>query len=403
MTPRTNDALNSIHKLISRTTTYSEHFPRHDHTHSQNSNQNVLRLDYSLQSSVSQRPWTSESRGKYCRRIPILASRTQEGAVSVGRDDDIDAISEGDSDILGANKDGVDFSLLKGTDTQGKWVKQGVEIYRKESETGRKEMERTGKVAQSCEDMVGRSHGNVGDAQQYAEHNIVTPCGQELVIEAQSSNSRKATAAVGRAKLVDNWTQTEEEYFDATPRLSALLPQVQDTLSSNTDPQPQNGTLSTPAQAQPNRLPQAKVANKTTVSSTIGEKLQRYQPTPRLSEVSGPLNYKLDASQLVKFPLAKRPLSSIVDLLPTYNPLMNSGHARHYSADEAIFSNNNSHQVRTTEATRRLMGLYNGFNRTEVMQRFHKQYPEKAPDLREYSIREGRRHVIHGSHAYYFH
>ncbi|MCG8622844.1 MAG: hypothetical protein MJE68_12725, partial [Proteobacteria bacterium] len=110
-----------------------------------------------------------------------------------------------------------------------------------------------------------------------------------------------------------------------------------------------------------------------------------------------------DASQLVKFPLAKRPLSSVVDSLPAYNAMMNSGHTRHYSADAAVFSNKNLHQVRTAEATRRLMGLCNGFNRTEVLQRFHEQYPEKAPDLREYSIREGRRHVIHGSHAYYFH
>lgn len=329
--------------------------------------------------------------------------KTQGGAVSVGRDDD-NTVSEGDSDILGASNDGVVFSLLKEAATQGKVVeigKQWVETYREEAETCRKEMETNGKEVHTQKDVVG-SRGNIGDTQQHAEH--VTPCGQESVNKAECSNSWKESdltiAAAGRAKVVDNWTQTEEEYFDTTP--SALLPQVHNTLSSNTDQRSQTGTSSPPVQTQPNRLPhvestQAKVANETTFSSASEEKLQRYQPTPKLP---GPP--KFDASQLVKFPLAKRPLSSIVDSLPAYNPATNSGHTRHYSADTAIFSKN-SHHVHTTEATRRLMGLYNGFNRTEVLQRFHEQYPENAPDLREYSIREGRRHIIHGSHAYYFH
>ena len=58
---------------------------------------------------------------------------------------------------------------------------------------------------------------------------------------------------------------------------------------------------------------------------------------------------------------------------------------------------------RSVGSTRRLMGLYNNFSKTEVLRRFHDQYPEDVPDLRDYSIREGKRHVIHGHHAYYFH
>lgn len=58
---------------------------------------------------------------------------------------------------------------------------------------------------------------------------------------------------------------------------------------------------------------------------------------------------------------------------------------------------------RSAVSTRRLMGLYNNYSRTEVLRRFHDQYPEGVPDLRDYSIREGKRHVIHGHHAYYFH
>ena len=57
----------------------------------------------------------------------------------------------------------------------------------------------------------------------------------------------------------------------------------------------------------------------------------------------------------------------------------------------------------TPHPTQRLMSLVNGFNKTEILKRFHKEFPEKAPDLREYSVHEGKRHIIHGSHAYYYH
>ena len=328
--------------------------------------------------------------------------RTQDGAETAGRGDDIEA----DSDMLEASNDGVVFSLLKRTETYGKKVevnKQGVDTTsREEGETGQREMESNRNMVKTNEDRMG-SRGNIGDTKQHIEY---TPCGQELMNEAEISDSQKmsdlAIVATGRTKLVDNWTQTEEEYFDITP--TALLPHVYNTLSSNTDPLSQTGNSSPPGQTQTNRLPQVettqtKVANETTVSSAAKETLRRFQPTQRTLEVSRPPNCMLDGSQLVKFPLAKRPLSAFVDSLQAYNA---SGHTRHHSANAAVFSNN-SHQVRTAEATRRLMGLYNGFNRTEVLQRFHEQYPEKAPDLREYSIREGRRHIIHGYHAYYFH
>ena len=63
----------------------------------------------------------------------------------------------------------------------------------------------------------------------------------------------------------------------------------------------------------------------------------------------------------------------------------------------------NNYIPRTVDSTQRLNILYNGFSRTETLKRFREQHPENAPDLRHYSIREGKRHIIHGSHAYYFH
>ena len=56
---------------------------------------------------------------------------------------------------------------------------------------------------------------------------------------------------------------------------------------------------------------------------------------------------------------------------------------------------------RTAIASRRLMSAFE-FNRSAIKRRFHSEYPENAPDLRENSC-QGRRHIIHGHHAYYFH
>lgn len=56
---------------------------------------------------------------------------------------------------------------------------------------------------------------------------------------------------------------------------------------------------------------------------------------------------------------------------------------------------------RTAIASRRLMNTFE-FDRSAVKRRFHAEYPENAPDLRENSS-QGKRHLIHGHHAYYFH
>lgn len=56
---------------------------------------------------------------------------------------------------------------------------------------------------------------------------------------------------------------------------------------------------------------------------------------------------------------------------------------------------------RTAIASRRLMSAFE-FDKSAVKRRFHAEYPENAPDLRENSS-QGKRHLIHGHHAYYFH
>ena len=43
------------------------------------------------------------------------------------------------------------------------------------------------------------------------------------------------------------------------------------------------------------------------------------------------------------------------------------------------------------------------YSKTEALRHFHIQHPKRAPDLREFSISQGRRHVINGYHAHYWH
>ncbi len=43
------------------------------------------------------------------------------------------------------------------------------------------------------------------------------------------------------------------------------------------------------------------------------------------------------------------------------------------------------------------------YNKSEALRQFHNQYPSHTPDLRQYSISSGRRHIINGYHAYYWH
>ena len=70
---------------------------------------------------------------------------------------------------------------------------------------------------------------------------------------------------------------------------------------------------------------------------------------------------------------------------------------RPHSADDVY-----SYTPRTASSTRRLMSAYD-YSKSDALRRFHQQYRETTPDLREYSLCEGKRHIIHGSHAYFFH
>ena len=370
ITPRTNEALNSIHRLLTRTTTYGEHFPGQTvpSNHHNGDQKNILRLDYSLRSCVSQRPWTSESRGKYCRRIPMSPRMAVEP--------ESDNVSEADSaDGLG-DSDGIVFSLLKGAESH----KGGVE-----------------------------SHGEAGSHDEGANpHKAQNDACDQIATKSNKETNYliKIKGHGDQSNMVDSSTQTEEEYFITTATPNAPLAQLRSTtLTSTATPQLTASQSAALAYKLP-RVGTTQSAKKVTLPSSKEDTAAAgVQPSLRLPKASlVPEPSKLDASQLVRFPSAKRPLSAFVDTLPIYKTMLKPQHTRSYSADASYPPHqNNNNNIRTAQSTRRLMTLYNGFTRSEVMKKFHEQYPENAPDLREYSIREGKRHVICGSHAYYFH
>lgn len=289
ITPNTQQALNSIHTLLTRTTTYSEQFasstPRGIHT------PNIISLDNSFRSRQSQRPWTAESRGKYSRKLPPTPYSTQQKT----------------------------SGYLFGTENyQGQFEHSN---YQPQSEP-------------------------------IMEHPAAT--GFDLGMEGEKSPTTKVK--------VDQATQTEEEYFSEQ--------------STHTEKQTEDKL--------PALTPSAHVED------TKSDHVQESYKLPQLSHNIAPPEEGLPIQPVN----TDRPASAYF-YTQSEGYTDNLRHKRSFSA--------NAYIPRTVDSTRRLNSLYNGFSRTETLKRFHEQYPETAPDLRHYSIREGKRHIIHGSHAYYFH
>ena len=57
----------------------------------------------------------------------------------------------------------------------------------------------------------------------------------------------------------------------------------------------------------------------------------------------------------------------------------------------------------TSEPVSSLNDWTRPYSKTEVLRNFHFSYPEIPPDIRQFSMCSGRRHVINGYHAYYWH
>ena len=278
-----------------------------------------------------------------------------------------DNVSEADSDGVG-DSDGVVFTLLKGAESQ----KGGMESH----------------------DRGAEAHKGVEYHNRESEQKDPIILSQNRkTVTSEDTNVTDLVKIKGRggSNMVDSSTQTEEEYFSDTTTPNTPLPQLSTTTPQLTVSQPPQ------SRSQAYKLPQVG-PTQSTKRVTVPSPQENSGAQSSLRPLEASKLNKLDASQLVRFPSAKRPLSAFINSLPAYNTMLKPQHTRSYSADACY-----TPHIRTAQATKRLMTLYNGFNRSEVMRKFHEQYPERAPDLREYSIREGKRHVICGSHAYYYH
>ena len=102
-----------------------------------------------------------------------------------------------------------------------------------------------------------------------------------------------------------------------------------------------------------------------------------------------------DVPHLTKDQTADEPRVAVV-VEPRPLTAKNS-HRRSLSVGDCV-----SFRPRSTIVCRRFSQIYS-FSRSNVMRQFHSQYPEPAPDLRQFGIQTGKRHTIHGYNAYYFH
>ncbi len=310
ITPNTQRALESFQGLLTRSTTYGEHFHQ-----SPSGIQPSSRLDYSFRSRESQRPWTTESRGKYScpyNTLHILSPLTSPSQLSEH------SWEEGNEDE--SLTDNSDTAIIP-VDVQYKKMVSKEEI--------------------------------PSSASEVTNMPVTSP---ERVV-------RKGV------EMVSVYTQTEDEYFCNENQML---------------PSPEN-----------NKFPE--------VSSDF---------TPNRS-------MDILTSKIYKLPMIERPITATVPEgedpqhvnKSQFNELKSPRRDTILVRSQGVKNLAMSHRVddnkvstpRTVEATRRMADLYNGFSRSEILKQFNHQYQEKAPDLRRYSIREGKRHVINGTHSYYYH
>lgn len=188
-------------------------------------------------------------------------------------------------------------------------------------------------------------------------------------------------------EMSDAETQTEEIYFEM---------HEEQTLS-----------------ASPEREPTAAVQNRSTQTPDSTPPLPR-KPIDRVTAriyklpLIDALKEKQVASLATRIQLSKRvgSIESPMHSSRKQNSLMHSQKSHEASQGDSRLDRKGDDMAfkpRSIESTRRMLHVFNDFSKSQVLRRFNQQYPEIAPDLRRYSIKEGKRHFINGRHAYYFH
>ena len=334
----TQSALDTIHSAVSRSTTYGDHFTPRAYTQLQPNR----RTDYSINSRLSQRPWTDESRGKYNSDFPV-------GPL-------IDPLLSDD-----------------------------------ESEEDEESEERTTAGGPGQEEGVASPGGNVPES-------------------TEETSAIKETEVVQKC---DASTQTDEAFFteNITPQeppnhISQILPPTDKTTADvPSGSPPTSPPARNPIDSLTARLYKFPLLDQQRPATERGNPVSKLEFSPRRysaegTKVQSPRGYSAwgvggDLSAAQKQDLERRRSLSQPSVS---HKLQSLSRVLQAQTDAQVRT------PRTVESTRRMMQVFNRFSRSESMRRFHQHYQESAaPDLRVFSIREGKRHIIHGTHAYYYH
>ena len=345
----TKQAIAAIHSLLARSTTYNEHYtPRSSHTQSRPAS----RPDHSLSSRLSLRPWTAESRGKYSHCAP---------------DDSF-------------YYPYLEYAYTPRQDTSPTTVSKVAQ----DSEQGRKEC---GTIEEE-EDTVAAEEGNEGEDRQEEEEE------QEVKQKVEMSDAA---------------TQTDEAYFkqhsDVYPS-----PPPPDAAQQQQQQRPHTVHVSAIQTSPPS------TSSPTHTRKPIDALTAKLYKLPLID--SPPLKTKrTTATQMPVSPARSPPaiqlskkvgtLASSFDKFNTQQPSVSQ---KLYSLSKASREDSRlgkccdaASKPRSVESTRRMIQVFNGYSKAKTLKRFTQQYQDPVPDLRHFSIREGKRHFIHGTHAYYYH
>lgn len=226
---------------------------------------------------------------------------------------------------------------------------------------------------------------------------------KDATVAAAAPSSIEPLTLEGKTKKtaeiikVDVGTQTEEEYFETRSRAASedmlLTPPRENIHSVPTAGGATAGIPVSPPGVSTGKPPldalTARLFKLPLISRPVSAATGYYSKTqPQQSHIVGDAQYpaRTDAESMTAY--WPHPLS----------PMIEEDEGPGIDGEERPL-----YTPQIVESTHRLAKVYNSFDRSKILQRFNKEYPEMAPDLRKYSIRDGRRHVIHGSHAYYFH
>lgn len=340
-----------------RTTTYQEHFsPRSYQTQIQ------LRTkpDYSISSRLSQRPWTTESRGKYNHWSPSSTSyypyleeneQIENEQQNFGKSE-----SGGKQDVVAMNRSEKDSASP---------LIEDVECKQQEKDA-----------------LTGQPEGDAKDVE-----------------------------------MVDAETQTEEAYFEQEDHHPASSPSQQ-TSAIKLPPSMQVRDSSSQTDSPPSSTSAAHRRPIDALTAKLYKLPLIYQPMVRdantTSQVATPVLRKQDIhlSRRVgglSSALHKQQDHGNNQVPPSMSQKLHNLSRAHKERGEDFRPAGRESSVlctqtpRTVESTRRMMQVFHGYSKSKVLNRFNQQYQDLVPDLRRFNIKEGRRHFINGTHAYYHH